>query len=123
MGFWSPWLPFALPQCWPFCWWVAVIIDHYSRRVMGFAAFRNNPASESVQYFLASAINDASATPKYFISDKGQQFWCDVFKAWCDLQGITPRFGAVGQHGSIALVERFIFSGQNMGTKRFSGSY
>ena len=19
-GFWAPWLPFALPQCWPFCW-------------------------------------------------------------------------------------------------------
>ncbi len=20
VGFWAPWLPFALPQCWPFCW-------------------------------------------------------------------------------------------------------
>jgi len=20
MGFWAPWLPFALPQHWPFCW-------------------------------------------------------------------------------------------------------
>jgi len=30
MGFWAPWLPFSLPQCWPFCWWVAVVIDHYS---------------------------------------------------------------------------------------------
>ena len=27
MGFWAPWLPFALPQRWPFCWWVAVVID------------------------------------------------------------------------------------------------
>ena len=27
-GFWASWLPFALPQCWPFCWWVAVAIDH-----------------------------------------------------------------------------------------------
>ena len=34
-GFWAPWLPFALPQRWPFCWWLAVVIDHYSRRVMG----------------------------------------------------------------------------------------
>jgi hypothetical protein len=33
-----------------------------------------------------------------------------VFKDWCDGQGITPRFGAVGQHGSIALIERFILS-------------
>src|SRR5438105_13138749 len=23
-GLWSSWWPFALPQCWPFCWWLAV---------------------------------------------------------------------------------------------------
>jgi transposase InsO family protein len=43
VGFWAPWLPFSMPQCWPFCWWVAVVIDHYSRHVMGFAMFRSNP--------------------------------------------------------------------------------
>ena len=60
MGFWAPWLPFALPQCWPFCWWVAVVIDHH---------------------------------------------------------GITPRFGAVGQRGCIALIERFILSLKNECTR------
>jgi transposase-like protein len=40
LGFWVSWLPFALPQVWPFCWWLAVAIDHYSRRVMGFAVYR-----------------------------------------------------------------------------------
>jgi hypothetical protein len=34
-GFWATWLPFSLPQCWPFCWWIGVVIDHYSRRIMG----------------------------------------------------------------------------------------
>ncbi len=115
-GFWAPWLSFSLPQCWPFCWWVAVVIDHYSRRVMCLAIFRNNPTSESVQHFLESAI-ETSATPKYVICDKGQQFWCDMFKDWCDRQGITPRFGAVGQHGSIALIERFILSLKNECTR------
>ena len=38
-GFWTSWLPFALPPCWPFCWWLAVVLDHYSRRVLGFAFF------------------------------------------------------------------------------------
>jgi transcriptional regulator with XRE-family HTH domain len=42
-GFWTTWLPFALPQCWPFCWWVAVAMDHYSRRVMGMAIFDSQP--------------------------------------------------------------------------------
>lgn len=24
LGFWASWVPFALPQVWPFCWWVGV---------------------------------------------------------------------------------------------------
>ena len=32
-GFWVPWVPFTWPQVWPFCWWVAVVIDHFSRAV------------------------------------------------------------------------------------------
>jgi transposase InsO family protein len=117
MGFWAPWVPFSLPQCWPFSWWVAVVIDHYSRRVMGIAAFRKKSTSVSVRCFLKRVINDASAAPKYLICDKVQQFWCDVFKDWRDRQGITPRFGDVGQHGSIALVERFILTLKNECTR------
>jgi putative transposase len=112
-GFWAPWLPFALPQCWPFCWWVAVVIDHYSRRVVGLATFGHNPTTLTIQSFLESA----NAVPKYVICDKGQQFWCGAFKDWCGRQGITPHFGAVGQHGSIALVERFILSLKNECTR------
>jgi putative transposase len=117
VGFWTSWLPFALPQCWPFCWWVTVVIDHCSRRVMGIATFKNSPTSASVQSFLERAIHNATATPKYIIGDKGPQFWCDAFKGWCDRHGIKPRFGAVGQHGSIAVVERFILSLKNECTR------
>ena len=84
-----------------------------SRRVMGIETFRNNPTAVSVSHFLECAIHTARVTPKYIIYDKGQQFWCGVFKDWCDRRGITPRFGAVGQHGSIALIERFILSLKN----------
>ena len=113
VGFWASWLPFALPQCWPFFWWVAVVIDHYSRRVMGVSAFRHSPTSQSIQHFLEHAMDNAGVNPKYIISDKGRQFWCDAFKDWCGHQGLTPRFGAVGQHGSIALIERFILTLKN----------
>ncbi len=47
-GFWTPWVPFALPQCWPFCWWVTVAIDHYSRRLMSLAVFPIKPDSRTV---------------------------------------------------------------------------
>jgi hypothetical protein len=25
LGFWTSWLPFTLPQVWPFCWWVTTV--------------------------------------------------------------------------------------------------
>ena len=110
-GFWCSWIPLALPRRWPFCWWVAVAVDHYSRRAMGTALFKKEPSSIQVRAFLGRTIADAGAKPKHLISDKGPQFWpCHGFKDWCDRRGIKPRFGAVGTHGSIAMVERFILT-------------
>jgi putative transposase len=117
-GFWVPWSPFTLPQCWPFCWWVAIVLDHYSRRVMGFAVFSNIPSSEDIQAFLDRTIKASGASPKHLISDKGGQFWCDGYKAWCRRREIKPRFGAVGKHGSIAVLERFIGTMKREGTRR-----
>jgi transposase InsO family protein len=110
VGFWVPWLPFALLQVWPFCWWVAVVEDHFSRRVMGFRVFRKQPTGGEMRAFLACTIRTAGVKPKYAISDKGPQFWSDGYTRWCKRRGIRPRFGAVGKHGSIAVVERFIRS-------------
>jgi transposase InsO family protein len=107
-GFWTPWLPFALPQCWPFCWWVAVVVDHVSRRALGVAVFAQQPMSKDVRALLARAIRESKATPKHLICDKGTQFNCRGFRHWCRRSRIAVRYGAVGRHGSIAVVERFI---------------
>jgi transposase InsO family protein len=117
-GFWVPWLPFSLLQSWPFCWWVAVAIDHFSRAVVGFAVFLGRPTSADVQRFLDRAIRTTRTAPKYVISDKGRQFWCESYKRWCRRRGIRPRFGAVGKYGSIAIVERFMRSLKSECTRR-----
>ena len=53
-------------------------------------------------------IKKENAKSKYLIVDKGGEFHCDHFKkTWCKKLEIKPRFGAVGKHGSIAVVERF----------------
>jgi transposase InsO family protein len=109
-GFWVPWLPFSLPQRWPFCWWVAVAVDQVSRTLVGFAVFDQIPSASEVQSFLNRAIRAGRTAPKYVITDKGKQFWCRSFKRWCKHRGIRPRYGAVGQPASIAIVERFILS-------------
>jgi hypothetical protein len=43
LGYWIAWLPFSVPLSWPFCYWVAVVVDHFGRRVMGTASFTKQP--------------------------------------------------------------------------------
>ena len=117
-GFWVPWLPFALPPRWPFCWWLAVAVDHFSRRAMGVAIFRKQPDCQQSIAFLAKTIRQAGTPPKYIICDKGTQFWCKRLKRWCKRRKIRPRFGAVGQYGSIAVIERFIRTLKDEGLRR-----
>ena len=64
IGMWCPWLPCALPQYWPFCWWLALVLDHHSRRIMGFAAFWRPPASVEIRTFLGRVIHAAGTAPK-----------------------------------------------------------
>ena len=113
MGFWAPWWPFCLSQVWPFAWWVVVILDHFSRVVVGFAVFPKQPTSREVRDVIAMTIQRVGKAPKYLISDQGKQFTAKRFKKWCRNhrpRKIRQRFGAVGQYGSIALIERAIRS-------------
>jgi putative transposase len=107
-GFWTNWIPNSLSQRWPVCWWQLNVVDHFSRRCMGFAVFKIRPTSEQVTTALATMIKRENAKPKHIIVDQGSEFYCDHFKkTWCEELEILPRFGAVGKHGSIAVVERF----------------
>jgi transposase InsO family protein len=116
-GFWLPWLPFALVQRWPFCWWIAVVIDHFSRAVVGHAVFKKEPASAEVLRVLDRAKRHAGRAPKYVISDRGTQF-SDEYVAWCKRRSVKPRFGAIGKTGSIAIIERCIKTLKDEGLRR-----
>ena len=110
-GMWCAWLPFALPQRWPFAWWLGVVVDHFSRRVTGFAAFDKEPSSQQVRLLLGRAIAAAGEAPRHLVCDRGGQFDCDGFRRWCRRKGIQPpRYGAVGKHGSLAVIERLILT-------------
>jgi len=122
-GLWAPWFPFAKLQRWPFCWWAAVAVDHASRQFVGFALFKKRPTAVQVCSFLGRAIRQARSTPKYIITDKGKEFFCWPFKNWCRRRGISPRYGAIGQHGSITVVERFIRSMKTECTRRILVPY
>jgi putative transposase len=116
-GLWVPWPPQALPQVWPFCYWVAVALDHFSRCAVGFHVFLRPPTSEQVRAFLGRAIHAIGQAPRHMISDRGSQFDCRGFRRWCRRRGIRPRYGAVGRYGSIAIVERLIRSMKTEGIR------
>jgi len=116
-GFWISWWPFAIPQRWPFCWWVAVVIDHFSRRAMGTTHFKQEPSAGDVTTFLDRACRKFGRRPGHLITDHGPQFTADAFIAWCRRRGIQQRFGAIGKYGSLAVIERFIRSMKNECTR------
>jgi len=118
LGFWASWVPFALPQGWPFCWWVGLVVDHCSRRVMGSEVFRRQPSAEDARRFLARLIGAAGRQPRYLVTDQGSQFIARAFRRWCRRTGIRQRFGAIGQYGSLAIIERCIRSLKNECTRR-----
>lgn len=116
-GFWVPWIPLSFVQRWPFCWWVAVVMDHFSRAVVGFAVFKKEPTAAEVCAVLDRAAKRARRSPKYVISDQGVHFRGE-YLAWCARRGVRARFGAVGEYGSIAVIERFIKTLKEEGLRR-----
>ena len=108
-GFWIPWLPYAVAQRWPFGVWVGVVLDHFSRGVVARGVFDKQPTAKQVCALLERAVREAGTAPRHIVSDRGAQFR-EEYRAWCKRRGVKARYGAVGQHGSIAVVERFIRS-------------
>ena len=118
-GFWIPWLPWSLPQRWPFCCRVAVGVDHFSRLIMGVREFRGRPTAKAMSAFLAGMIRAAGQAPRHLITDRGREFTAKSFRRGCCRSGIRQRFGAIGKHGSIALVERCIRTIKDEGAWRW----
>ena len=112
-------LPFSMPQCWPWAWYTLAVVDHYSRRCMGLVAFAKRPSSEDVQQALARIIKETGTPPRYIICDRDSIFDCQAFREWCEDADIQPpRYGKQHEHGSIAVVERFIKTLKDSWTRR-----
>jgi len=116
-GFWVPWVPFTFLQRWPFCWWIVVVVDHFWRKVVGRGVFKEPPTAAEVLRVLEAAKRGAGKLPKYVITDRGSQFG-EEYQAWCRRRGVRPRFGAIGKHGSIAVVERLVLTLKEEGLRR-----
>jgi transposase len=72
-GFWTNWVPHAIWQRWPVCWWLLNVVDHYSRRLIGFAVFKTKPSSEEVTAALARIMFQERIRPKHMIVDQAAE--------------------------------------------------
>jgi putative transposase len=85
---------------------VCVVIDHFSRKVVCVVPLEGRNAGW-VSNALESAIEQHGA-PKHIISDQAGVFIGSVFAELLDRWNVKPRLGAIGKHGSIAVIERVI---------------
>jgi len=88
--------------------WVLVGVDHYSRMVTASCALEG-PNAGWVTTALESAFARYGA-PKHIITDQEGVFVSVVFAELLRRWNVKQRFGAVGQHGSIAVTERAILT-------------
>jgi len=63
---------------------------------MGFAVFDQQPTSIAIRTFLSRVLTQAGASPRYLITDQGEQFRDKGFRRWCLRRGIEVR-GRRGQ--------------------------
>ena len=85
---------------------MVVVLDLYSRFPLAFGIFRCEPSADQVLEILDRAIRN-HGRPRHFVSDQGAQFTAKVFRETLQALSIGQRFGAIGQYGSIAVIERF----------------
>ncbi|HEY6332340.1 MAG TPA: DDE-type integrase/transposase/recombinase [Blastocatellia bacterium] len=85
---------------------LAVVLDVFSRMPLAAQFFTKEPTADQ----MAGLVRHAAAkhgSPKHFISDQGSQFTAAIFRTALAALGVKQRFGAIGQTGSIAIIERF----------------
>ncbi len=85
---------------------LVVVLDLFSRFPLAFGIFQKEPTANQVLDVLDRAMR-RHGRPRHFVSDQGSQFTAAVFRETLDALSIGQRFGAIGQYGSIAIIERF----------------
>ncbi len=78
----------------------------------------HKPDARTLCAFFGRTIRQVGATPRYLLSDKEGMFTSRGYRRWCRRRRIRLRYGAVGKHGSIAIIERFFRTLKNECSRR-----
>ena len=86
--------------------YIFVAIDHFSRKVVAVTPLEGPSNGFMINALEAAFVN--SGKPKHIITDQGTVFTSAAFREFLDSYNLKIRYGAIGQHGSIAVTERII---------------
>lgn len=86
--------------------YLLVAIDHFSRKVAAVIPLEG-PSTGFTINALETAF-ERLGSPKHIVSDQGRVFTSAAFRGFLDFHNVKIRYGAIGQHGSIAVTERVI---------------
>jgi transposase InsO family protein len=100
---------------------LAVVLDVFSRMPLAAKLFENEPSADGMARLVRKAVT-TSGNHKHFVSDRGAQFTASIFRWTLARLGLKQRFGAIGQTGSIALIERLWRTLNHMLRLRFKPS-
>ena len=85
---------------------LAVVFDVFARMPLAWETFWMEPSGRMLARLLQRA-SSSFGSASLLITDRGAQFTSETFRAAAAKLGIDHRFGAVGESGSIAILERF----------------
>lgn len=88
---------------------LAVVLDVFSRLPLAARVFLSEPSAADIAHLFAGAAL-RFGPPRHSVSDRGPQFTTDTFRRTLADHGVSHRYGAVGQTGSIALIDRFFLT-------------
>jgi putative transposase len=86
---------------------VGAVIDGFSRKVLALHTTAHEPTAAFAVQLVRDAVRDHGAAPTWVITDQGSQLTSAEFTRALRTRRIRRRFGAVGESGSISLIERW----------------
>jgi transposase InsO family protein len=85
---------------------IASVLDAFSRLPLATRGFRTEPSSAQMAALVHAAAR-RHRPARQIVSDRGGQFTGEPFLSTLRDLGIRHRFGRLGEHHSVALLERF----------------
>ena len=86
--------------------YILVAIDHFSRKIMAVVPLESPNTGAVIDALETTFLNFGK--PRHIISDQGSVFTSAAFSDFLNSINVKLRYGAVAEHGSIAVTERVI---------------